>query len=166
MEGDLSDGEQSMDVDMEEVEAGPSGVGVRVDDDDVGDDDDVDVGDEVGDDVDVGDDADVGGDSDEDIGAPMMPSSLLNVMSPKTKRKVFRRLSQKQDYTKVKRQMRKEGHRINLRETNKVLDWESEARTSLKRNVEAFLNEDSNSIPCPEKKKVEVRYCALCTRSS
>ena len=81
MEGDLSDGEQSMDVDMEEVEAGPSGVGVRVG---VGDDVDVD-------DVDVGDDDDVGGDSDEDIGAPMMSSSLLNVMSPKTKRKVFRR---------------------------------------------------------------------------
>ena len=155
-EGDESvdvDGDENMDVDgeqsivdrdqsmgVDEVEAGGSQVGVGVD---------------------VG----VGGDSDEDINAPLMSSSLLDVMSPKTKKKVFRRLSQEPNFTEVKRQMRKEGHRINLRESQKELNQESEVRMSLKTKVEAFLNEDSNSIPCPDKKKVGVRYRLdfLCT---
>ncbi len=91
----------------------------------------------------------------EDDDEPLS-SSLLGVMSPQNRKKIFRRLSQETSFPKVKRKMRKEGHRINLRDDLMEQGLESEVRGELGTKVEAFLNEDANSLPCPDKDKVGV----------
>ena len=95
----------------------------------------------------------------------IMSSSLLGVMSPKYKKKVFRRLQQEPNFTEVKKQLRKEGHKVNLRDSQGEMDQESEVRSEVKKLVVDFLNEDSNSATCPDKKKVGIRYRLdyLCT---
>ena len=89
---------------------------------------------------------------------PAPASSILKVMSPPSRKRVFRRLSQVEEFTHVKKKLRLDGHRINLRPNLTESNQESEARSELKRKVEAFLQEDDNSMVCPDKKKVGIRY--------
>ena len=69
-------------------------------------------------------------DSEKEVDPPLMSSSLLNVMSPKNQKKVFRRLSQKSNFTTVKKNLRKEGHRINLRDSLVEMDEVSDKEVS------------------------------------
>ena len=48
-----------------------------------------------------------GGDSDEEEDTPLMSSSLLGVMSPNNRKKIFLRLSNEPNFTLVKQQLRK-----------------------------------------------------------
>ena len=85
-------------------------------------------------------------------------SALLEVTSPKSRMKIFRRLQHQSNYDAIKKQLRKEGHRVNIRETLYEKDETSTIRNQLRIEVETFMYRDDNSITCPDKSKTNLRY--------
>ena len=87
-----------------------------------------------------------------------LSSSILDVVSPLSRKKVYRRLSQQPEFPAVKKQLRKEGRRINLRDSLEERNEESVTRQELSHAVVNFMNEEGNSSECPDKDKTHLRY--------
>ena len=59
----------------------------------------------------------------------------------------------------MKKQLRKDGKRINLRDSLEEQDEESVARKQLSHVVKNFMGEEGNSSECPDNDKTNLRYC-------
>jgi len=58
----------------------------------------------------------------------------------------------------LKKQLRKDGKRVNLRDSLEEQDEESVARKQLSHAVKNFMGEEGNSSECPDKDKTHLRY--------
>ena len=97
-------------------------------------------------------------DSEDGTGNSSLSSSILDAVSPHSRKKVYRSLSQHSNFPALKKQLRKEGKRINLRDSLEEQDEESVARKELSHVVKNFMNEEGNSSECPDKDKTHLRY--------
>ena len=87
-----------------------------------------------------------------------LSASILEVLSPHMSNKVYRRLQQKTEFVKIKSMLRKEGKRINLRDSFEELGEESKVRNMLSEAVGSFMKEDDNSAECPDKRFAHLRF--------
>ena len=87
-----------------------------------------------------------------------LSASILEVLSPHTSKKVYRRLQQKPEFVELKSMLRKEGKRINLRDSFEELGEESKVRNMLSEAVGSFMKEDENSAECPDKRFSHSQY--------
>jgi len=87
-----------------------------------------------------------------------LSSSILDVVSPHSRKKVYQRLSQQSNFPAIRKQLRKEGKRINLRDSLEEQGNESLVRKELTHVIENFMNEEGNSSECPDKDKTHMIY--------